>query len=480
MTLQFLKKMATLLLPIKKFNFNFEYTVHRFLVFQSLIFIVSIVPMAFIVFQNNGYIALLLTFTMAYIISVTISSFIIRHIKVGQNRFLLAVNGANDGIWDWDIQNQTVFISARFLELLGRPFEEAVIKPQEFFSFFYPADKFLINKFLKHHLIENSIFDCECRLKKKSGKLEWFNVRGQAIWDENNKALRMAGSIRDISNIKKAENQIMKKHSTMKKEILERKMAEKSLVESKKLLEIQKSELQKVNHELDNFVYTASHDLRAPLRGIMNYAQFLKEDHSTQIDKEGHQFIQKIQNNSSKMTALIEDLLSLSKMAKINNPFEQVNISDLVKDVLDRLSFDLSTHHVELKIQPSLPSIVCDRIKVTEVFANLISNAIKFSSKQNDTPVVQVKYESTPEFSVFSITDNGIGIDPQNHNDIFQLFTRVQTQEKFQGTGAGLCIVKKIIDAHEGEVWVESEMGKGATFKFTIPKNLIASTAQTA
>jgi len=119
-----------------------------------------------------------------------------------------------------------------------------------------------------------------------------------------------------------------------------------------------------------------------------------------------------------------------------------------------------------------MPTIVCDRIKLTEVFLNLINNAIKFSSKQNKPPVVVVEYEEESDVHKFSVKDNGIGIDPKYHEKVFGIFQRLHSQDEFEGSGAGLGIVKKVIDDHKGRVWIDSAAGKGTTFFFTIPKNL--------
>jgi len=248
----------------------------------------------------------------------------------------------------------------------------------------------------------------------------------------------------------------------------------KASVEQKKAeLEVQKRLLEKANKELDSFVYTASHDLRAPLRGIVAFANFLEEDYKDQLNKEGQDFVKEIKEGAKRMNDLIDDLLKLSHISRIQNPYEDVNMNELLDAVVKRLDFDIKEINADLKIQKNIPIIRCDRIKMTEVFLNLINNAIKFSSKNNkESPRVAVDYAEENEFHKFSVKDNGIGIDPQYHEQIFGLFKRLHTQEEYEGTGAGLHIVKRIIDDHNGEIWVESEPGKGAAFYFTIPKDI--------
>lgn len=248
--------------------------------------------------------------------------------------------------------------------------------------------------------------------------------------------------------------------------------AKKNVEEKKAELEEQHKLLEEANRELDNFTHTVSHDLQAPLRGVASFANFLMEDYKDKLDEEGQGFIKEIHAGTMRMGNLIRDLLALSRISRIKNPFERVDINDLVNEVLKRIEFDIKKHKVEMHVHKDMPTIVCDRIKLTEVFLNLINNAIKFSSKQDKPPVVDVEFEDEEEHYKFWVKDNGIGIDPKYHEKIFGIFQRLHSQDEFEGSGAGLGIVKKVIDDHKGKVWVDSAVGKGTTFFFTIPKNL--------
>ncbi|MFC1624052.1 ATP-binding protein [Candidatus Omnitrophota bacterium] len=243
-------------------------------------------------------------------------------------------------------------------------------------------------------------------------------------------------------------------------------------IEQKRLeLEEQKKLLEKANHELDSFVYTASHDLRAPLRGIDAFATFIEKDYASKLDEDGKNYLGRIRSGVNRMTELIDDLLSLSRISRIKNPFEDVNIGELIESVTERIEFDIKKNNVRLKIAKDLPVVSCDRIKLGEVFLNLINNAIKFSSKNKDVnPEVQVGYNDKSDVYEFYVKDNGIGIDKKYHKEIFGIFKRLHKQEEYEGTGAGLSIVKNVIDDHQGRIWIESELGKGAKFCFTIPK----------
>ena len=235
----------------------------------------------------------------------------------------------------------------------------------------------------------------------------------------------------------------------------------------------ERKNLEKANLELDSFVYTASHDLRAPLRGVSSFCTFLEEDYKDKLDEKGKKYLANIRKGTKRMGEMIESLLTLSRISRIENPYEEVKIKDLLDSVLQRVEFDLKEMKVDLKIQDNLPTIRCDRIKMAEVFLNLINNAIKFSSKDNKEPSrLDVGYADQGEEHRFYVKDNGIGIDPKYHEKIFGIFERLQPSEKYEGAGVGLSIVKRVAEDHGGRVWVESKPGQGATFYFTIPKKV--------
>jgi signal transduction histidine kinase len=251
--------------------------------------------------------------------------------------------------------------------------------------------------------------------------------------------------------------------------------AKANVEQKKEELEEQHKLLEEANRELDSFTHTVSHDLQAPLRGVASFANFLEEDYKDKLDGEALEYLKEIREGTGRMSNLIKDLLALSRISRIKNPFEKVDINELVEVVRKRIEFDINKHKVNLILGKNFPVIVCDRIKLTEVFLNLINNAIKFSSKQEAPPVVEVSYYDDDQGHKFSVKDNGIGIDPKYHDQVFGIFKRLHSTDEFEGSGAGLGIVKKVIEDHKGKVWIESEAGKGTTFLFTIPKDLKVS-----
>lgn len=241
-------------------------------------------------------------------------------------------------------------------------------------------------------------------------------------------------------------------------------------------LEASRQILQKVNAELDSFVYTASHDLRAPLRGITSFAQILQEDHGEVLDDDGKDCLNEIRKGVARMDALISDLLALSRASRIKNPFEKTKLSRLIQEAVDRFDYDIRKTGAVIKSDQDMPEIVCDRIKMTEVFANLLGNALKFSSGLPDRkPEISFKAEKINEEIEISVSDNGIGIDPKYYKKIFEIFTRLHDEDAYEGTGAGLSIVKRIVEEHQGTVTVKPNHPAGTVFVVRIP--IIAKSA---
>lgn len=235
----------------------------------------------------------------------------------------------------------------------------------------------------------------------------------------------------------------------------------------------QKKDLEKVNQELDRFVHTVSHDIRSPLMGIAWYADFLRNHHYDQIDQKGKDSIEGICRGVDRANALIKDLLDLTRISRIHNPYQFSSIKIMVDDVLANLDYKIKQNSVDLEVAADLPVIVCDPIKLKEVFLNLLTNAIKFSSGRPDVhPVIRIGMKELPDAYEFFVKDNGIGIAPEHHQEIFEIFKRLEVSEKYEGTGAGLSIVKSVIDDHGGKIWIVSDVGQGSEFHFTIPKGL--------
>ncbi|HCK21441.1 MAG TPA: hypothetical protein DHW15_04555, partial [Bacteroidetes bacterium] len=242
-----------------------------------------------------------------------------------------------------------------------------------------------------------------------------------------------------------------------------RKKAEQKLEEKNK-------ELTEINQELEHFAYVASHDLREPLRTIASFIQILNKRYGETLDEDGKQFMGFVVEGAKRMQLLIRDLLEYSRVNRFNTDYEKVDLNEVFNTVNRVLKEKIDSTDA-LILAENLPVIQGNKIQLTQVFQNLIDNAIKFRGKKK--PEITITVEELPSKWRIAVSDNGIGISPEYHQRIFIIFQRLHTHEEYTGTGIGLALCKKIIELHGGEVWVESKKNKGTTFTFTIKKNLI-------
>jgi signal transduction histidine kinase len=238
---------------------------------------------------------------------------------------------------------------------------------------------------------------------------------------------------------------------------------------AKELKEARRQEARVValNKSLDEFTYIAAHDLKEPLRGIHNYASFLKEDYAPQLDESGRQYIDRIQRLAERLSTLIDSLMTYSRLGVTEPVKVPVNVDAVVDAVAEDLNRLWTKEGIELRRNAPLGSVYGDAARIGEVFQNLFSNAAKYNDKPSKWIEVGCNHSSIPP--VFYVRDNGIGIPTQHHENIFRIFKRLHEQNKFGGgTGAGLTIVKKIVERYGGRIWLESVPGEGTVFYFTL------------
>ena len=259
-------------------------------------------------------------------------------------------------------------------------------------------------------------------------------------------------AIRDMTKQNRLQTQLADKH--------------RALDQTQHELEKTVAELKRSNAELEQFAYVASHDLQEPLRMVASYTQLLAKRYKGQLDADADEFIGYAVDGASRMQRLIQDLLAYSRVATLGHGLEPVDCKVLFEAVLKnlRLAIDESRAVVTHEI---LPTVMADGRQLAQVFQNLIGNAIKFRGEE--PPHLQVSAKRLTDEWQFSVRDNGIGIDPQYAGRIFVVFQRLHNIAEYPGTGMGLAICKKIIERHGGRIWVESQLGKGATFYFTLP-----------
>jgi light-regulated signal transduction histidine kinase (bacteriophytochrome) len=252
----------------------------------------------------------------------------------------------------------------------------------------------------------------------------------------------------------------------LEREVKERTEAEEALRESEERLLRQTQDLVRSNRDLEQFAYIASHDLQEPLRMISGYTQLLTRRYTDRLEGEGREFMDYIVDGAKRMQTLINDLLSYSRVGTRGKPFGEVNCHDLLQRVLRDLGPAIEEHNAVIEHE-GLPVVRGDEAQLGQLLQNLIGNSIKFHGEA--APRIRVSAHRQENQWQFGVKDNGIGIDPQYADRIFEIFQRLHTREDYPGTGIGLAVCRRIVERHGGKIWVESSQGEGATFNFTIP-----------
>ena len=257
--------------------------------------------------------------------------------------------------------------------------------------------------------------------------------------------------------------------STVMRDLTPQIEAEKSLKEKAKELKWVNQQLlqttsllKKRNYELDRFAYVTSHDLKAPLRAIANLATWLGEDLEGIIPEESQHHLKLMQSRVERMDGLIQGLLEYSRIGRIHHSITTVDLKDLLMETIDSLP---ASEKMRIEIAPDLPTLQTDTMSLRQVFANLISNAIKYNDK--DAGKIEISAQKHTDFYEFAVADNGPGIEPEHHERIFKIFQTLQARDTFESTGIGLSIVKKILEERGDSIRVKSQLGQGATFCFT-------------
>jgi two-component system, chemotaxis family, CheB/CheR fusion protein len=243
-------------------------------------------------------------------------------------------------------------------------------------------------------------------------------------------------------------------------DITERKQAEEDLRNLKDALE-------KRVAELDAFAYSVSHDLKEPLRAVEAFGRFVLEDYGDRLDDQGQEYLKRLAAASVRMQRLIDDLLTLTRASRHSRP-DRVDVGRLVREVAEWMRPQIEGQSATVEVEGGLPEVAADSTQVEQIFRNLIGNGLKFN--QSGRPLVKVGFKGKEgRMGIFYVRDNGIGIEPQYHERIFGMFQRLHRREEYDGTGAGLAIVKRVVEYLGGRIWVESEVGAGATFFVALP-----------
>lgn len=293
-------------------------------------------------------------------------------------------------------------------------------------------------------IANGKIWRGELKNRAKDGSYYWVDTTIVPFLDEHGKPYQYVAIRADITQRKKAEEEIMILNEELEKRVKER------------------------TEEMESFSYSVSHDLRAPLRAVNGYARILEEDYKDLFDAEGKRLLGEVQQNAKKMGVLIDDLLSFSRLGRKEVEKSVIDMTRLTELAIKEIEQSL-THHAKIKLWPLLPA-KADYALLQNVMINLISNAIKYSDKK-EKPVIEIRSKRDGKELIYSVKDNGVGFDMQYANKLFGVFQRLHSTDEFPGTGVGLAMAKRIINKHKGRIWAEGKISEGAVFYFTIPAN---------
>ncbi|BBO82902.1 hypothetical protein DSCO28_34680 [Desulfosarcina ovata subsp. sediminis] len=390
-----------------------------------------------------------------------------RKLQKSEERFALTTSGGGDGLWDIDIIGKRVWYSDRFREVLGYTDEKDY--PNRFESWregLHPDDRQTTLAAYTAHLKHDTLFDVEYRLRTKNGKWRWFQARGKSLRDKNGHAYRMAGSIADISERKQMEEDLQARV----KDLNEIQSAMLNMMED---LDTEKDRAKAATQAKSDFLANMSHEIRTPMNAIIGMSHLALK---TDLSPRQQDYISKIDISAKALLRIINDILDFSKIEAGKMEIEKVAF--LLGDVLDNLSTLISARAQEkglefiFNIAPDLPAnLVGDPLRLGQILLNLCSNAVKFTDEGEIViSATVVKQDENGLLAKFSVHDTGIGLPEAFQAKLYHSFSQADTSttRKYGGTGLGLTICKRLAEMMGGAIGVESDIGKGSTFWFTI------------
>lgn len=373
-------------------------------------------------------------------------------LRESEERFAVMANNAPVMIWMSGLDKLCNFFNQGWLDFTGRTMAQEV--GNAWTEGVHPED-------LKHCIDtyttafdQRESFIIEYRLKRYDGQYRWILDTGTPRFNANGSFAGYIGSSIDISDRKQAEITLQQRAEELTRVNI--------------ILAKTTTLLQQRNQELDQFVYVASHDLKAPLRAIASLSEWLEEDLADQLPEENQHQMQLLRGRVRRMEGLINGLLEYSRIGRIHTELSTVNVDLLLKEVIDSLQPPASFH---IEIQPGMPTLVTKKVPLQQVFANLIGNAIHHHTRVDGH--VKISVRDLGKYYEFTVADDGPGIPVEYHNKIFVIFQTLEPRDSKENTGMGLAIVKKIVETEGGAITLKPVSGPGSTFRFTWPKRTL-------
>jgi PAS domain S-box-containing protein len=372
-------------------------------------------------------------------------------LRQSEERFRLVAESTSDLIYEWDIATDRLDWFGDIDGALGFESGEFPRTIEAWADRIHSDDKARLTDSMKWHRESADSIQEEYRMQRKDGTWCYWAENGLPVLDGEGHPRKWIGACVDITKRKKAEKNLEKLNIDLESSV---------------------RELSRVNAELDEFAYIAAHDLKTPLRGIGTLADWLVMDYADKFDEAGKEQIRLINTRAKQMSTLIDRIQQYSRLGQSKQEKQQVDLNAVISEVISRIA---PPDNIEITVENELPALMCKRSHIMQVFQNLLSNAVKHMNKPNGQ--IKVGYDEDDYFWRFCVADNGPGIQQRHFERIFKIFKTLSPCKEVESTGIGLPIVKKLVELNKGRVWVESEVGKGSTFYFTLPRQSSDTTA---
>lgn len=374
-------------------------------------------------------------------------------LRDSEERLRLALAAANQGLYDLDLQTGEARVSPEYATMLGYDPDTFQETNAAWRARLHPDDASRVEQTFEAYVAGRlPEYRVEFRQRTASGHWKWILSLGRIqAWSADGRPQRLLGTHTDIDIIKAAEAALRESNTSLEARVAER-----------------TAELQALNQSLESFVYSVSHDLKAPLRGVDGYSRLLEDDCAERLDEEGRLFVANIRSGVARMGELIDDLLEYSRMERRNLTLDPVNPSELVEQLLAARSDELAENRVTVHSDLPALHVLADPSGLGIALRNLVDNAIKFS-KNTAEPRIDIGGRCEGDMALIWVRDNGIGFDMKYHDRIFEIFQRLHRLEDYPGTGIGLALVRKAMQRMGGRAWAESRPGEGATFYLALP-----------
>jgi PAS domain S-box-containing protein len=368
--------------------------------------------------------------------------------KISANEELIALSQsmAHVGSWERDLKTDTLIWTDELYRIYGLEPQSTTISFKSVLQFIHPDDKQFVEEVVKTCILNHEPYSINFRIILHDGTERILLSTGEIVLNKKNEAIKLRGMAADVTHAKKSEQQLLQ----LNKELEER-----------------AADLIASNVELERFAYVASHDLQEPLRTVISFLGLLKKKSEKDLDKTAKRYVNFAVEGAERMKRLVHDLLEYSQVSSIKESMSDIDCNEMLNTIRSIFHLALTESKATLLVK-TLPVINAAQPQIQQVFTNLIGNALKYQN--NKSPQIEVGCNEKDELWEFYVKDNGIGIDPMFFDRIFVIFQRLHSKTEFSGTGIGLAICKKIVERQGGHIWVESEVGKGSTFYFTIPK----------